>query len=329
MDEVGKRHEEELLSREKMRRGETSESQLEPSSSSGLPNRAQPGGSTEGMAVAAFPPTAPKSETRREKSDPPSGLEDILRKVSTAYFEKEKRLGDSAELPKPEEGEKAERPATKPGTLLNIQFEGDFNRKRTSYQSAGETREPRAVETENDESPGGKMRKMTARRKGQVDESNEGSSDGSWGEIKSHLSRKPKNAPEDDLEPRRTQKRASPDSAISPKKRARSRNSHSSHESDAAGRRATDLFGRSKNKYKNEHSRDLPSCLRQTFPRATDPPLSSKYDPTLLPDSTRENGDMDKVAVDILNLQGGKEGSVEIDHSKAAGETIFALRGFG
>ena len=38
---------------------------------------------------------------------------------------------------------------------------------------------------------------------------------------------------------------------------------------------------------------------------------------------------MDKVAVAILNLQGGKAGSVEVDRSKVVGKTIFTLRGFG
>ena len=94
-------------------------------------------------------------------------------------------------------------------------------------------------------------------------------------------------------------------------------------------RRPTDLFGSSKNRYKNEQSRDIPSFLRQTFPRATDPPLSLKYDPTLLPESTKDKGDMGKVEDAILNLQGGKAGNVEVDHSKVVGKTIFALRGFG
>ena len=38
---------------------------------------------------------------------------------------------------------------------------------------------------------------------------------------------------------------------------------------------------------------------------------------------------MDNVAVAILNLQGDKEGSVEVDHSKVVEKTIFELRGFG
>ena len=39
------------------------------------------------------------------------------------------------------------------------------------------------------------MRKMTVRRKDQVDESNEGSPDGSWGEIKSHLGKNRRKCP--------------------------------------------------------------------------------------------------------------------------------------
>ena len=51
--------------------------------------------------------------------------------------------------------------------------------------------------------------------------------------------------------------------------------------------------------------------------------MSLKYDPTLLPGGTKDKGDMDKVAVAILNLQGEKAGSVEVDHSKVVGKTIL------
>ena len=62
---------------------------------------------------------------------------------------------------------------------------------------------------------------MTVQRKDQVDESNEGSSAGSWGEIKSHLSRDPtKRSSGDGREPRRTEKRASLESNHSSTKRA-------------------------------------------------------------------------------------------------------------
>ena len=90
---------------------------------------------------------------------------------------------------------------------MNVQFADELDqRKRKSPPQAEETRELPAAETPNGESPGGKMRKMTVQRKDQVDESNEGSSDGSWGEIKSHLGREPKKrSSEDGREPRRTE----------------------------------------------------------------------------------------------------------------------------
>ena len=137
MDEAGKRHEEDLLQRGKMRWGKTPECQSEPSSSSGQPNQAQPGGSTDGMAVAAYPPTTPESATRQEKSDPPIILEDIPRQVSTTRIETEKRLGDMADLSRLKEGKQAGRPVAKPGTLLGAQFEDEFNqRKGTSPPGA-------------------------------------------------------------------------------------------------------------------------------------------------------------------------------------------------
>ena len=138
MDEDRKRREEDVSSRERMRWGKTPECQPEPSSSSGQPSQAQPGGSTEGMAAAACPPTIPKSKLRPEMIDPPSVLEDIHRKVSTAHIEKDKQLGDISDLVRSEEGKQAERPVTKPGILLNVQFEDEFNQgKRTSTQGAG------------------------------------------------------------------------------------------------------------------------------------------------------------------------------------------------
>lgn len=46
------------------------------------------------------------------------------------------------------------------------------------------------------------------------------------------------------------------------------------------------------------------------------PPLSLRYDPTMLPDATKQRDDMDKVADVILSLQGEKSGNIESNHSK-------------
>ena len=248
IDEAGKRHEEDRLLREQMRRRKTSIGPSEPSSSSGQSNQVPPGRSAEGVAVAACPLAAPQSVTRPGKMDPPTILEDIPRQVSTTQIENDNRLEDKAESARIEDRKKTERPAAKPGIMLNVQFADELGRcKRKSPPPSEETRELHAAETSNDESPGEKMRKITAQRKGQVDGSNEGSSDGSWGEINSHLSREPKKRTSvDEPEPRRTEKRASLDPNRFSTKRAHSRNSQSSHESDVSGRRATDLFGTSK-----------------------------------------------------------------------------------
>ena len=107
------------------------------------------------MAVAACPPSAPEAKTRPEESEPPSCLEDIPHKVSTAYFETEKRLGDVTKPIQPKGGEQADRSAAKPGPLLDVQFEDDYNRgKRDPHTNVGETRESRTSESDNDESPG-------------------------------------------------------------------------------------------------------------------------------------------------------------------------------
>lgn len=174
------------------------------------------------------------------------------------------------------------------------------------------------------------MRKKKARRNDPVGESESGHSEESWGEIRSHLGQEPKRrTSREEPERRRTGKRSSLDSARSARKRNNSRNSPSSHDSGTSVRRPTDLPQHAKTRYKNEHSRDLPPFLQQTFPRATGHPLSLKCAPTLLPEGTKQRGEIDKAADFILSLQGEKAGHVEADHSKVVEWAVFALRGFG
>ena len=167
-------------------------------------------------------------------------------------------------------------------------------------------------------------------RKDKVHASEIDYSDESWEEIRSHLDKETRQrTTKGEPELRRTSKRDSLDSNMSSRKRASSHNSLSPHESGASIRRPTDMFQPAKSRCKNEHIRDLPPCLRQTCHRATDPPLSLKFDPALLHDATKQRDDMDKVADVLLTLQGGNTGNVEVDHSNLVERTIFALRGFG
>ena len=185
------------------------------------------------------------------------------------------------------------------------------------------------VASEEDDSPGGKLRRRTVMRqeKTQVHSESE-QSDSSWGEIRRNLPRERVPRP-DREENRKVTKRDSLESTRSSRKRTASYNSAASRESGQSIRRFADLFQPVNARYKNSHIRVLPPCLRQTFPRATDPPLSLRYYPTILPDATKQRNDMDKVTDVILSLQGQKSGNIEADHSKLAGKTISALRGFG
>ena len=166
------------------------------------------------------------------------------------------------------------------------------------------------------------------RKEQQATHSDIDQSDDSWGEIRSNLPRG-RSTRNTRGETRRIAKRDSLDSRRSSRKRTPSYNSASPRESDHSIRRPTDLFRTASKKCEPDHIRDLPSCLRQTLPRSTDRPLSLKFDPTMLPDATKQRDDMDKVADVIMSLQGEKSGNVELAHSELVGETIFALRGSG
>ena len=117
----------------------------------------------------------------------------------------------------------------------------------------------------------------------------------------------------------------SPRSAL---KRSSSHTSRSPHESGHSQKRAADIFQTAKRRYQNVNKSDLPDCLRQTLPRATDHPLSLKYDPSTIP-KTKQKDDMDRVADVLLTIHGEKLGNVKIDHCKLVGRAVFALRGFG
>ena len=82
------------------------------------------------------------------------------------------------------------------------------------------------------------------------------------------------------------------ESPRSARKRASSHASRSSHESGHSEKRATDIFQMMKSRYQNVNIRDLPSCIRQAMPRATDHPLSLKYDPSTIRKAKRKD-DMD------------------------------------
>ena len=108
-----------------------------------------------------------------------------------------------------------------------------------------------------------------------------------------------------------------------PTRSARGRNSihasRSSYGSGSSQKRATDLRRTAKNRYQNAHSRDLPSRLRQTLPRATDPPLSLMYDRATTT-KTKEKEDMGRVADVFTDAARMEMGNVEIDHIALVGE---------
>ena len=90
------------------------------------------------------------------------------------------------------------------------------------------------------------------------------------------------------------------------KKRHSRSTSRPSRDSLGPYRRAPDIYQTAPSRYRNAHIRDLPSCLRQTFPRATDPPLSLKYGPKQIP-TAKHRDEMDKVDGPILTLHGEKQ----------------------
>ena len=208
----------------------------DPSSPSGTKRHVPPEVMSEGMAVAACPSVVTEEmqrqkvdPSRQRASDPPNLLEDIQRKVSTAHVEKADLLDAISDQVRMEGEKRADKPVTKPGILLNVQFENEL--KHCNNEATKEPvvdREQRGPDPDDEESPCEKMRKMTVRRKDQVDESNDGPSDGSWGEIRSHLRNTKKRRSTEEPECRRTEKRTSLDSARSSRKRAHSRNSLSS-----------------------------------------------------------------------------------------------------
>ena len=112
------------------------------------------------------------------------------------------------------------------------------------------------------------------------------------------------------------------ESPRSARKRTSSRTSRSSRESGSSQKRATDIFQTVKSRYQNVHSRDMPSCRRQTLHRATDRPLSLKYDPATIP-KTKQKGDMDRVTDVLLTMQGGNMGNVGVGRSKLVGADRF------
>ena len=152
----------------------------------------------------------------------------------------------------------------------------------------------------------------------------------SSGEIRSHLRpEKGMRHSRGELEERYIHRRGSIGSPRSSKKRVTGYKGMSSKESGHSVRRPTDLPQPVSTRYKNAQIRDLPSCPIQTFPWATEPPLSLKYEHTLLRESTKKRDGMRKAADVLLTLQGRRSGDVEIDHSELAGWEIFARRGFG
>lgn len=291
------------------------------------------------MAVAACPQPAVAPLTVTHTADQPLGeevkesLSDIARRDSNRHFERTSKLEDVSDQLTQRSPRKPLARAAKPGILLNDKMAAATRKvkkpKATFRMSDDEMpdAEEVAVPSEEDVSPGGKLRRRTVTRKGQTaTQSDSERSDASWGDIRSNMPREQLQRPGRE-EARRVSKRDSIDSGRSSRKRKSSFNSASSHESDHSARRQTDLSHPIASRYRNAHSRDLPSCLRQTHPRATDPPLSLKFDPTMMPEATKQRGDMDKVADVILPLQGEKAGNVELGRSKLVEKKLYSRLG--
>ena len=206
------------------------------------------------------------------------------------------------------------KPSAEPGILINAQFGAatkQFRKMTTSCKDDSRRRKDDggggAGKTDSGEIPGEDLREKTPKRTEKVRAPDTDQSGKSWGEfdrasIGIH-----------GIERRRTtkidggaSKRDSSDSNRTSCKRAESHNILSPHESVASIRGPADLFPPAKTRCRNEHVRDSPPCLRRTSPRFTGPPLSSKLDPTLLPEATKQRGDMGKVADVLLTLKGEK-----------------------
>ena len=162
----------------------------------------------------------------------------------------------------------------------------------------GQRENHRPAMRDQDASHGEKFRKGEASRMVMQHEgSGGGNIDDSWDEVKSHveLGRRRTSRPARSGEDIRRRKKTIDDSPRSVRNRKSSRTSRSPYESGSSQARATDIFRTSKSRYKNAHSRDLPSCLRHRLPRAKDPPLSVRYDQATIP-KTKEKDDMDRAA---------------------------------
>ena len=126
-------------------------------------------------------------------------------------MEKDDRLGDISDQMMKEEAERTAKPETKPGILLNAQFESatkQFRKMTTSFKTDDRHRE------DDEGSPGEELRKKTLKRKDKVRASESGHSEESWGEIRSHLDRDTRKRATKNVQVRRmTSKRDSLDSA--------------------------------------------------------------------------------------------------------------------
>ena len=153
------------------------------------------------------------------------------------------------------------------------------------------------------------MRRGTSSRKAtRQDESEAGNIDESWGEIKSHIQHGKQRTPrptrlDSDIRCRKRERCGR--IHLSSRKRTSIHTGKSSRASASSQRRATDIFRTAKSRYRNIHSRDLPSGLRQKLPRSTDPPMSAKYGPATIP-KTKQKDDMCRVSDVLLTMRGGK-----------------------
>ena len=316
----GKRGERKGGPAEQLKWGKTPASVEEPSSPSGASPKDTESSKERGMADAAFPLQTrsrgrrggQKIKQRRRCYHRNRRIE-YRDKILVFNVAKDDRLDDISGQMMKEEDERTTNPETKPGILLNAQFGGaakQFRKMPTSFKTDERHRGNDADDagnTDEGESPGEELRTKTAKRKNKVRASEIGHSEESWGEIRSHIDRDTRQrSTKNDQERRRTSRRDSLDSTQSSRKSAASHNRLSPRESGTSMRRPTYLFQPSKTRCRNEHSRDSPSSLRQTCPRAADPPLSLKFGTALLPESTKQRDDMDKVADVLLTLQGGK-----------------------
>ena len=257
----------------------------------------------ERRSSARTPPR--RKEPRRTRQRKPSRFCVRAPKITRGGTVQLDDFKEPDEGPEYQGGIPVQKPGIKPNQIIDYETKAAY---RAQAPSRVEEKPLSSEVQEQEDSPGGKFRKGTAARKVVQQEESDGENiEDSWGEIKKHVKRgKHRTSPPTRLgEDIRRRKKNIDGAHRSASKRNSCRSSRSSYESGSSQKRATGVFRTEKNRYRNVHIRNLPSRLRQTLPRETDPPPSLKYDPATIP-KAKEKDDMGRVADVLLTLQGGK-----------------------